>query len=64
VEHLAEPAILIQKTKEKGFVRVNTIKLHLLTFDFFTLYTTNPHSKLKESLKNLVQLVHKREWPT
>ena len=29
----------------------NSIK----SFDFFTLYTTSPHSKLKDKLKELIQ---------
>ena len=31
-------------------------------FDFSTLYTTIPHSKLKDKLRELVQ--HRKEWPT
>ena len=39
----------------------NSIK----TFDFSTLYTSIPHSKLKDKLKELVLLCFiKKEWPT
>ena len=33
--------------------------------DFSTLYTTIPHSKLKDRLRQLIQLCFiKKEWPT
>ena len=41
---------LIDNLKSRSFSTVNSIK----TFDFATLYTNIPHSKLKERLKNLV----------
>ena len=34
------------------------------TFDFSTIYTTIPHYKLKDRLRELIQLLHKKEWST
>ena len=43
---------LLEYIQSKSLSSCNSIK----TFDFSTLYTTIPHSKLKEKLKELVQL--------
>jgi hypothetical protein len=52
---------LLEYIQSRSISSCNSIK----TFDFSTLYTTIPHSKLKNKLKELVQLCFiKKEWPT
>jgi hypothetical protein len=48
---------LLEYIQSRFLSSCNSIK----TFDFSTLYTTIPHSKLKDKLRELVQ---KKEWPT
>jgi hypothetical protein len=43
---------LLEYIQSRSLSSCNSIK----TFDFSTLYTTNPHSKLKDRLRELVQL--------
>ena len=51
---------LLEYIQSRSLSSCNSIK----TFDFFTLYTSISHSKLKDRLKELVQLFHKKEWKT
>ena len=51
---------LLEYIQSMSLSSCNSIK----TFDFFTLYTSISHSKLKDRLKELVQLFHKKEWKT
>jgi hypothetical protein len=52
---------LLEYIQSRSLSSCNSIK----TFDFSTLYTTIPHSKLKDRLRELVQLcLHKKEWLT
>ena len=51
---------LLEYLQSRYLSSCNSIK----TFDFFTLYTSISHSKLKDRLKELVQLFRKKEWPT
>jgi len=48
---------LLEYIQSMSLSSCNSIK----TFDSFTLYTTIPHSTLKDRLRGLV---HKKEWPT
>ena len=43
---------MLEYIQSRSLSSCNSIK----TFDFFTLYTTIPHSKLKDKLRELVQL--------
>ena len=47
---------LLEYIQSKPLSSCNSIK----TFDFFTLYTTIPHSKLKNRLRELIQLCFKK----
>ena len=52
---------LLEYIQSRSLSSCNSIK----TFDCSTLYMTIPHSKLKEKLRELVQLcLIKNEWPT
>jgi hypothetical protein len=52
---------LLEYIQSRSLSSCNSIN----TFDFFTLYTSISHSKLKDRLKELVQLCFiKKEWPT
>ena len=52
---------LLEYIQSRSFSSCNSIK----TFDFSTLYTNIPHSKLKDILRELEQLCFiKKEWPT
>ena len=52
---------LLEYIQSRSLSSCNSIK----TFDFSTLYTTIPHSKLKDRLRELVQLYFiKKKWPT
>jgi len=52
---------LLEHMQYRSLSSWNSIK----TFDFSTLYTTIPHSKLKDRLRELVQLSFmKKEWST
>ena len=49
---------LLEYIQSRSLSSCNNIK----PFNFSTLYTTIPHSKLKDTLRELVQ--HRKEWPT
>ena len=52
---------LLEYIQSMSLSSCNSIK----TFDFSTLYTTIPHSKLKDTLMEVVQLCFiKKKWPT
>jgi len=52
---------LLEYIQSRSLSSCNSIK----TFDFSTLYSTIPHSKLKDKLRELVQLCFiKKEWLT
>ena len=52
---------LLEYIQSRSLSPCNSIK----TFDLSTLYTSISHSKLKDRLKELVQLCFiKKEWPT
>jgi hypothetical protein len=52
---------LLEYIQSRSLSSCNSIN----TFDFFTLYTSISHFKLKDKLKELVQLCFiKKEWPT
>jgi hypothetical protein len=52
---------LLEYIQSRSLSSCNSIK----TFALSTLYTTIPHSKLKETLREFVQLCFiKKEWPT
>ena len=58
---LKKPKDMLEYIQSRSLSSCNRIK----TIDFSTLYTTIPHSKLKDKLRELVQLCFiKKEWPT
>jgi len=48
---------MLEYIQSRSLSSCNSIK----TFDFSTLYTNIPHSKLKYKLRELVKLFHKKE---
>ena len=51
---------LLEYIQSRSLSSCNSIN----TSDFFTRYTSISHSKLKDRLKELVQLCSIKEWPT
>ena len=51
---------LLEYIQFRSLSSCNSIK----RFDFSTLYTSIPHSKLKNKLRELVQLCFIKKWPT
>ena len=51
---------LLEYIQSRSISSCNSIK----TFDFSTLYTTSPHSKLKDKLREFNCVLSKKEWPT
>jgi hypothetical protein len=51
---------LLENSKSHDFCKIDSIK----TYDFFTLYTTIPHNKLKSKQKGQPEIQISTDWET